>query len=153
MFVGYFVHLKIHKLPHGSHKKPKRGINSRMKNFRSEDPKRNLPGRFALTITILTVMMSLNCILRKSTSAKIHEIIEKITHLCTWTTSNCLKNEKRTGDFDRNVKDIGIEFSIEKYAMLMRERGEKQIREGIEPLNWKETERLEKRKITSTWEY
>ena len=46
-----------------------------------------------------------------------------------------------------------MEFSIEKYAMLILKTGKRKMTERIELQNKEDSERLEKRKITSTWEY
>ena len=50
-------------------------------------------------------------------------------------------------------EDIGVEFGIEKCAMLIMRRGKQQMTEGIEQPNKKKSEHLEKRKLTSNWEY
>ena len=49
-------------------------------------------------------------------------------------------------------QDIGTELSIEKCAMLIMKSGKREIREGMEQIK-KESEFVEKRKITSTWKY
>ena len=51
-------------------------------------------------------------------------------------------------------QDVGMEFGIEKYAMLIMRSGKQHEMEGIElPNQEKKSELLEKRKITFTWEY
>ena len=49
--------------------------------------------------------------------------------------------------------DIGMEFGIEKCAMLIRKSGNRQMTEGIELLNQEKSERSKKNKLTNTREY
>ena len=50
-------------------------------------------------------------------------------------------------------KDIGIEFGIEKCAMLIIKSGKQKIREGIELPHQEKIKMKEKKKLTNTWEY
>ena len=44
------------------------------------------------------------------------------------------------------IQDIGMEFSIEKYALLIMKNGNRKMTQGIEPINQeKKSERSEKR--------
>ena len=65
--------------------------------------------------------------------------------------------KNKTGDTDTNriqSQDIGMEFSIEKCAMLLMRNGKRQIMKQKQICQTKkESERSEKRKITRTWEY
>ena len=38
---------------------------------------------------------------------------------CTWTTSNSLQKMKKTGKSNTHTQDIGMEFGIGRYAMLI----------------------------------
>ena len=61
------------------------------------------------------------------------------------------KNEKELKKLIQTIRiynqDIGMEFTIEKCAMLIMKSGERETTEGIEQQNQK------RRKITSTLEY
>ena len=48
--------------------------------------------------------------------------------------------------------DWGVEFGIEKYAMLIMKRVKRQMTEGAELPNQEKLERSEKKKLTNTWE-
>ena len=67
---------------------------------------------------------------------------------------------KNTKELERLIRvvmnyseDIGMEFSIQKYAMFIMKSGKKQMMEGVEFQLKKKSEQSEKRKITNTWEY
>ena len=50
-------------------------------------------------------------------------------------------------------RDIGMEFGIEKYVMLIMRSGKRKITEGIEQQIQERRRTIEKRKLTSTGEY
>ena len=51
-------------------------------------------------------------------------------------------------------ENIGMKFCIEKYAMLIMKSEKQQMTKEIKQLDQgKKSERSEKRKFTSTWEY
>ena len=51
------------------------------------------------------------------------------------------------------IQDIGMEFGIEKWAMLIMRSGKRQMMEGIELPNHEKLECSKKRKPTNTWKY
>ena len=50
-------------------------------------------------------------------------------------------------------QDIGVEFCIEKCAMLVMKSGKRHMTEGIELPNQEKSKHSEKKKPTNTWEY
>ena len=67
------------------------------------------------------------------------------------------KNEKELETLIQTVRiysqDIGMEFGIEKCAMLVMKSGKRLMTEEIEQLNKKKSECSQKKKPTNTWEY
>ena len=66
------------------------------------------------------------------------------------------KNENESETLKQAMKiysqDIGMEFGIEKFAMLITKSGKRQLTERIELSNQHKSERQKKRKLTSSWE-
>ena len=85
--------------------------------------------------------MSLNDILRKCSAwREIHQWQEKINHLIYMDDIKLFaKNEKEfetlIHTFRKNSQDIGMEFSIEKCAMLVMKSGKRNMMEGMELAN------------------
>ena len=50
-------------------------------------------------------------------------------------------------------QDIGMEFGIEKYAVLVMKSGKRHLMSGMELPNQEKLERSEKRKLINTWGY
>ena len=67
------------------------------------------------------------------------------------------KNEKELETLILAVRiysdDIGMEFCIEKCAMLIMKSEKQQITEEMELPNQEKSERLEKGKLPNSWEY
>ena len=86
-------------------------------------------------LLFVIAMMSLNKILRKETGGnKFYNSQEKSTTLYTWTISSCLQRKKKEKQLETLIqtiriytRDIGMELSIEKCAMLIM-RSEKRQR-------------------------
>ena len=80
-------------------------------------------------------MIPLNHVLRKCTDEyKLSKLLEKINHLMY--IKLFAKNEKELETIIENVwiysKGIGMEFGIEKYAMLVMKSVKRHMTEGIE---------------------
>ena len=74
-------------------------------------------------LLFVIAMMPLNHILRKCIAGyKLSKLQEKINQ-CTWTTSNFLPKTKKIGNPNINCQEIGMEFGIEKCAMLVMKSG------------------------------
>ena len=101
-------------------------------------------------------MMSLNHILRKCTGGyKIHKLQEKFNHFMYMDDIKLFaKNEKELETLIQAVtiysQTIGMEFDIEKCAMLIMKSGKRQMTDGIEVLNQEKSDRSEKKKPTTT---
>ena len=92
-----------YKIHHESHGQLESGIrSSRINPSRSENPKRHLARRLTLATTIFIVMMPLNYMLMKCTVG-----------LQIYKTIRIYR------------QDIGMEFGIEKCAMLIKKKVEK----------------------------
>ena len=76
-------------------------------------------------------MMQINYIFRKCTGAMDLQNHKRLITLCTPIISNCLQKMKKYLNTLFSSQDIAMEFSIEKYAILIIKRGKKEITEGI----------------------
>ena len=90
------------------------------------------------SLLFVIAMMPLNDILRKSTgSYKFTKSQEKINHLMD-DIKLFTKNEKELETLIQTIRysqDIGMEFVIEKFEMVIMRSGKRQIMEEIELLN------------------
>ena len=99
--------------------------------------------------------MPLNDILRKCAALyKINKLQEKINHLIYMDDTQLFaKKEKELENLIHEVRiyrqDIGMEFGIEKCAMLVMKSGKRHISDGMELPN----QDRHKRKPTNPWEY
>ena len=106
---------------------------------RGKDPKRHIPGRCTITITI--------CNRHNATQPHPYEIHSRFTNSlncrkrsntwCTWTTLKLFaKNEKELETLIQTVRicsqDIGMEFGKEKCAMLVMKSGKRHMMKGVE---------------------
>ena len=107
-------------------------------------------------LLFIIAMMSLNHILRKCTAGyKLSRLQEKINHLMYMDGIKLFaKNEKELEALTHVVRiysqDIGMEFGIEKCAMLDRKCGKRHMTDGMELPNHDKI-RTEKMKPTNTW--
>ena len=92
-------------------------------------------------LLFIIAMMSLNHILRKCTAGyKLSISQEKVNHLMYMDDIKLFaKNEKELETVIHTVRiynrDIGMEFGIEKCAMLVMKRGKRQLTDGVELSN------------------
>ena len=91
-------------------------------------------GDALLPLLFIIVVMPLNHILRKCTTRyKLSKSLEKINQ---WMTSNYLHNKKELETLIHAVRiyslDIGMEFDIEKCAMLVRKSDKQNLTYGME---------------------
>ena len=61
--------------------------------------------------------------------------------------------KKKIGNPNPDSEDIGMEFGIEKYAMLIMKSIKRQMTEGTELPNQEKLERSKKLKLAKTLEY
>ena len=110
-----------------------------------------------LLFVIATV--PLNHIFRKCTAGyKLTQLQENINHLIYMNNIKLFaKNEKELEILIHVVtiysQDIGMEYSIEKCAMLIMKRGKRHMTDGMELPNQEKLGCSEKMKPTNTWEY
>ena len=89
-------------------------------------------------LLFIITMMPLNHILRKCTAGyKLSRSLEKINHLMYRDDIKLFaKNEKELETIIHAVRiysqDIGMEFGIEKYAMLVMKSGKRHLTDGME---------------------
>ena len=89
-------------------------------------------------LIFIIAMMRLNHILRKYTAGyKLSRSQEKVNHLIYMDDIKPLvKNEKEQENLIHTVRiysrDIGMEFGIEKCAMLVMKSGKRQLTDGME---------------------
>ena len=89
-------------------------------------------------LLFIIAMMPLNHILRKCTVGyKLNRSQEKIHHLMSMDEIKLFaKNEKELETLIHAVRiysrDIGMEFGIEKYAMLVMKSGHRHVTDGME---------------------
>ena len=108
-------------------------------------------------LLFIIAMMPLNHILRKCTTGyKLSRSQEKINHLMYMDDIKLFaKNEKELETPIHAVRIysqyIGMEFGIEKCAMLDRKSGKQHMTDEIELLNHHRIRTLEERKPTNTW--
>ena len=126
--------------------------NRRKKISWSKDPKRDFP------LLFIIAMMPLNHILRKCTAGyKVSTSLEKVNHLMYMDDIKLFaKNEKELETLIHTVRiysrDIGMEFGIEKCAMLVMKRGKQHMTDGMELPNRDKIRSLGKKmKPTITW--
>ena len=102
-------------------------------------PKGIFQGNVLWPLLFLIAMMTLNHILRKCTAGyKLSRSQEKINHLM-YVDGICklfAKNEKELENLIHVVRiysqDIGMEFGIEKWAMLLMKSGKRHMTDGME---------------------
>ena len=117
------------------------------KLIRCENPERNLPERCAITITICNSDDATQSHRKCTGEYKLHKSQEKVNHLMDKDAFKVLtKNEKELETLIQAVRiyiqDIGIEFGIEKYAILIMKSGKRQIMEGIELPNQEKNQNI-----------
>ena len=127
-----------HKLHRTDHEHLESGADSRRKKHTwNKDPKRHLPRRCTIIIFIIA-MMPLNRIFRKCTAGyKLSRSLEKINHQMYMDEIKFFaKNDKELETLIHAVRiycqDIGMEFGIEKCAMLVMKSGKRHMAHGIE---------------------
>ena len=91
-------------------------------------------------LLFVIAMIPINHITRKCRAGyKLCKLQEKINHLMYMNIKPFTKNEKELETLIRTVriyiKDIGIEFGIEKCAMQEMKSGKRHVTEGVEPPN------------------
>ena len=103
-------------------------------------------------LLFVITMMPLSHILRKCTeSYKLHKSWEKFNHLIYMDNIKLFpKNEKEKKTLILAVRicceDIGIEFKIEKCAMLIMRSRKRQVKEGIELLNQEKNQNTQRKR-------
>ena len=109
-------------------------------------------------LLFIIAMMPLNHVLRKCVAGyKLGRSQEKINHLMYMDDIELFeKNEKELETLIHAVRiysqDIGMEFGIEKCAMLVMKSGKRHMTDGIELPNLEKLEHSKKTKPTNTWE-
>ena len=128
------------------------------RNFAEAKIQRGIFQGAALSLLIFTIaMMLLNLILRKGTARyKLSRSQEKINHLMYMNDVKLFaKNEKEIETLIHAVKiynkGIGIEFGIEKCAMLVMKSGKRHLTDGMNDQIKTRLEHSERRKPTNTW--
>ena len=116
----------------------KTGMDSRRKTFYwGKNPERYLPGRCAIIITICN-----------NNGYNLTKLQEKINHpMYRDVIKLFAKNEKDLKTLTQAVRiymyNIGMEFSIEEWAMLIMRSGKRQMKEGTELPNQEKIRTLE----------
>ena len=112
------------------HENLENGPDSRRKKHSwNKDPKRHFPRRCTITLIFIIAMMPLNHILRKfATGYKLSRLQEKINHLIYMDDIKLLAKNERELETIKHAsriysQDIGMEFGIEKCAMLVMKSG------------------------------
>ena len=110
-------------------------------------------------LLFVIAMMPLNNLLRECTGGyKLNKSPEKINHLMYMDDIKLFaKNEKELESLIKAVRiysqDIGMEFAIEKCAVLIMKSGRQHRTEGMELPNQEKIRMLGKSKHSNTWEY
>ena len=108
-------------------------------------------------LLFIIAMMPLNHIIRKCTAGyKLSRSQEKINHLMYMDDIKLFaKNERELETLIHAVRiysqDIGMEFCIEKCAMLVMKSGKRHMTDGMELPNTTELGRSKKMKPPNTW--
>ena len=108
-------------------------------------------------LLFIIAMMPLNHILRKCTAGyKLSRSQEKINHLMYMDDIKLFaKNEKELETLIHAVRiysqDIGMEFGIEKCAMLVMKSGKRHMTDGMELPNHDRIRTLEENEPSNTW--
>ena len=138
-----------HKIYQRNHDKQESGIDSRRKNFsRGENPVKHLPGRCTFPITICNGNDATQLYTQEvHRGLQVYKIPWKNNHLMYKDVIRLfVKNVKELKILIQTIKiycqDTGMEFYIEKCAMLLMKSGKRQITEGIEVPNQERTKLL-----------
>ena len=135
-----------HKLYRENHENLESGIDSRRKKL----PRGIFRGDALSALLFIIAMMLLNRILRKCTAGhKLRRSQGKINHLMYMDDIKLFaKSEKELEALIHAVRmysqDIGMEFGIEKCAMLVMKSGKRHLTDGVEQPNQDKNKRSEK---------
>ena len=144
-----------HNLYRKNHENLEREIDRRGKSLSETKIKSGIfQGDELSPLLFIIAMIPLNCILRKCTAGyKLTKLQEKINHLMYMDDIKLFaKNEKELVTLIHAIRiycqDIGMEFAIEKCAMLIS--GKRHMTEEMELPNQEKSKWSEKRKLINT---